>query len=69
MSSIEDQIREAASRNAEILGVLSQTDYAAPALEQQNAYIKQLEDTIAKNKANLKKLSQQREKEHKDHRK
>lgn len=67
MSSIEDQIRTAASKNAELLAILSKTDYAAPALTQQNAYIKQLEESVARTEASLKKLSLQREKEHKDH--
>ena len=69
MSSLEERVRNAASQNSELLGTLTQTDYAPAALTQQNAYIKQLEDAVQRNNANLKKLSGQREKEHKDHRK
>lgn len=69
MSAVEDQIRQAGSRNAELLAVLTQTDYAPSALQQQNSYIKEVEQTVAQNTATLKKLAAQREKEGEDHKK
>lgn len=69
MSSVEQQLQETAARNTELLRILSDTDYAPPALRQQEGYIKKLEAAILQNKADLRKLVSQREKEHKDHRK
>lgn len=69
MNAVEDQIRQAASRNAELLALLSQTDYAPSALQQQDSYIREIEQTVAQNTAALKKLAAQREKEGKDHKK
>lgn len=69
MSAVEDQIRHAGSRNAELLAILAQTDYAPSALQQQNSYIKEVEQTVAQNNATLKKLATQREKEGEDHKK
>lgn len=69
MSSVQDQIREAAARNAELLGILSQTDYAPPSMQQQNAYVRDLEGNLKQNEAELNRLGSQREKEHKDHKK
>lgn len=69
MNAAEDQIRQAASRNAELLTLLSQTDYAPSALQQQDSYIREIEQTVARNNAALKKLAVQRGKEGKDHKK
>jgi hypothetical protein len=66
-SSIEDQIRQASSRNAELLATLARTDYAPPALAQQREYIRQVEGAVALNAAQLKKLASSREKEYKEH--
>ncbi|KAF2822715.1 hypothetical protein CC86DRAFT_330497, partial [Ophiobolus disseminans] len=47
MSSIHTKIQEAASQNASLLQGLHETDSAPSQLEQQNAYIKDLEHHIA----------------------
>ena len=69
MSGIQDQIRDAATRNSEILATLSRTDYAIPSLKQQIAQIGELEAEERRNNDKLKKLSDSREKELKDHKK
>ncbi|UKZ82876.1 hypothetical protein TrVFT333_010676 [Trichoderma virens FT-333] len=53
MTSIEDKIRSAATRNHELLGVLSMTDYAIPGFENQKMYIADLENQAKKNAAKL----------------
>lgn len=67
MTSVEDQVRQAASRNAELLHVLAQTDYAIPTMQQQDSYIGQVEHAVAVNNTELKKLAATRERELKDH--
>jgi hypothetical protein len=67
MTSVEEQIRSAAARNSELLSILHQTEYAQPAIQQQDSYIRQVEQAVAKNNADLKKLAAQREKEFKEH--
>ena len=67
MTSVEDQIQAAAARNSELLNILHQTEYSQPALQQQNAYIGQVEQAVAQNNAQLKKLAAAREKEFKEH--
>lgn len=47
MSSLETAIPQAAAKNAELLRVLSETDYAAPALEQQKQLITELESAAS----------------------
>lgn len=69
MSGIQDQIRDASARNSELLATLSRTDYAIPTLKQQNAQIRELEAEERRNNDRLKKLSNSREKELKDHKK
>lgn len=69
MSGIQDQIRDAAARNSELLATLSRTDYAIPTLKQQIAQIRELEAEERRNNDRLKKLSNSREKELKDHKK
>ncbi|KAL6819970.1 hypothetical protein V8C40DRAFT_252028 [Trichoderma camerunense] len=53
MTSIEDKIRSAATRNHELLGVLSVTDHGIPDLENQTKYIASLESQAKKNAAKL----------------
>lgn len=69
MASIESQIHAAASRNAELLAILGRTDYAKPALQQQNEYIGDLETSSAANKKEVSKLTAALAKEQKDHEK
>lgn len=67
MSSVEEQIQEAAGPNAELLSILGQTEYATPAIQQQDSYIREVESAVARNNAQLKNLAAQREKEFKEH--
>ena len=67
MASIESQLRAAASRNGELLRILGRTDYAKPALQQQNAYLRDLEKASAANQANVSKLTAALAKEQKEH--
>lgn len=69
MASIEAQIQEASSKNAELLAILTRTDYAKPALKQQNDYIHDLESASAANKQHVSKLTAALAKEQKDHEK
>ena len=69
MSEIETQIRDAASRNSELLARLARTDYAAPALKQQIAFIRELETEQQRNTKKIQQLSKSREKEGKEHHK
>ena len=65
--STETQIKQAASRNAELLGALARTDSAKPALKQQNEYIDQLQTALTKVADKAKQLALVRQKEEKDH--
>ncbi|KAI8627082.1 hypothetical protein F5Y19DRAFT_444304 [Xylariaceae sp. FL1651] len=67
MGSIADQIRSAASRNRELHAILSQTDYAAPALKQQKHLIQDLNAQLQDVKKQLNQLGQARWKEQKDY--
>lgn len=69
MQSIEDKIREAAPRNSELLRILSETDYAKPALQQQDLYIKDLEKEIKDLDKRIADLENKRKAELKDHEK
>jgi hypothetical protein len=67
MSSIEDKIRNAATRNTELLRILADTDHAIPALNQQQRYIADLKNEAAELDVKLKKLDRKRQKELQDH--
>lgn len=69
MTSIQDQIVAAASRNTELLKTLSDTDYAPPALEQKAKYIKELQHEIDTTQTEINRLTGRREQEFKDHKK
>lgn len=69
MASIEDKIREAAPRNNELLKTLSETDYAKPALQQQNLYITDLEKELKDLDRRIATLETKRKAELKDHEK
>ncbi|CAG9947627.1 unnamed protein product [Clonostachys rosea f. rosea IK726] len=69
MSSIEQQIRDASARNAELLRTLAETDYAQPSLKEQIILIDDLQKQIEKNSKNLQFYDSQRKAELKDHEK
>ncbi|KAI5927577.1 hypothetical protein F4810DRAFT_271061 [Camillea tinctor] len=69
MAFITNQIQEAGSRNNQLLGILSETDYAIPALEQQNRYVKDLNNEIVELQKRIDTLDKERIKELKEHEK
>jgi hypothetical protein len=69
MTTILDQINNAAPRNRELLQILSDTDHAPPALEQQKRYIDDLNTQLSQVQSRLKALETTRDKELKDHEK
>ena len=69
MDPIQSKIQAAAPRNQDLLRALSETDYAKPALEQQNRYINDLEQQIQRLEKHLKALEEKRKKELKEHEK
>ncbi|KAB5572576.1 hypothetical protein GE09DRAFT_677555 [Coniochaeta sp. 2T2.1] len=66
-STIENKIRDAAGRNRELLNILAQTDHALPALEQQQRYVADLQNELAKITKRLTELGSTRRKELKEH--
>ncbi|KAH9888305.1 hypothetical protein F4778DRAFT_786115 [Xylariomycetidae sp. FL2044] len=69
MASITDTIRDATPRNQELLRVLSETDHAGPALEEQKRYLGDLSNQLDQSQKRIRSLEQQRAKELKDHEK
>lgn len=69
MTSIQSKIQEAAGRNAELLEGLHETDAAPSQLNQQNAYIKDLESQIASTTKRVNELKRKTAAELKDHEK
>ncbi|KAI0012183.1 hypothetical protein F4779DRAFT_105967 [Xylariaceae sp. FL0662B] len=69
MASITSRIQDAAPRNQRILNVLSETDHAVPALEQQKRYIDDLNRELSDLEKRIGALDKQRAKELKDHEK
>jgi hypothetical protein len=67
MSSITTQIQAAAPRNRELLTILSETDHASPALEQQRRYLADLETELKSTQQQIRVLDRKREKELKEH--
>lgn len=67
MSSVTERIQDAAPRNRELLAILSETDHASPALEQQNAYISDLNKSLGDIKKKISVLDAKRLKELKEH--
>ncbi|KAH7161047.1 hypothetical protein EDB81DRAFT_783758 [Dactylonectria macrodidyma] len=67
MSDIKQQIQQASARNAELLLVLAQTDHAAPALQEQLRFIKDLEAQLATTNKQLNTLEAKRVSELADH--
>ncbi|KAF2104165.1 hypothetical protein NA57DRAFT_62838 [Rhizodiscina lignyota] len=69
MSTATEQIASAGPRNAKLLSVLAETDYAPAALKQQIAFIKDLQASLKQTDAHIAKLNQSVQKELKDHEK
>ncbi|KAI0109686.1 hypothetical protein GGR51DRAFT_558378 [Nemania sp. FL0031] len=69
MASITDRLQSAAPRNEQLLDILSQTDNAPSALEQQRRYIQDLDNQLEDVKKRIAALERDRSKEHKDHEK
>lgn len=66
-TSIADQIRAAAARNAELRGILHDNDHAPAALEQQGKYLSDMQAELKRVNAGLQKLEATRKKELKEH--
>ncbi|KAI1086071.1 hypothetical protein F5B19DRAFT_194274 [Rostrohypoxylon terebratum] len=66
-TSITNAIKEAASRNRDLLTILAETDYASPALEQQKRYIDDLDNELSTIQKRIVVLDGQRAKEFKEH--
>ncbi|KAI1814703.1 hypothetical protein GGS20DRAFT_394421 [Poronia punctata] len=69
MSAITDVLRNAAPRNKQLLEILSNTDHAAEAIEQQKRYLADLEVQIRDVKRRVGVLGHEKFKERKDHEK
>ncbi|KAK6954809.1 hypothetical protein Daesc_004778 [Daldinia eschscholtzii] len=69
MTSITSKIRASAPRNSELLAILSETDHAQPALEQQKRYIDDLNKELSTIQKRISQLDKQRAKEFKEHKK
>lgn len=69
MASIRGQLQNAAPRNQQLLDILSQTDNAPLALEQQKRYILDLDGQLQDVKKRIALLGHEKWKEHKDHEK
>ncbi|KPM41691.1 hypothetical protein AK830_g4829 [Neonectria ditissima] len=67
MSDIKEEIQRASAKNAELLLVLAQTDHAAPALQEQLRFIKDLEAQLDTTGKQLKTLETKRVLELADH--
>lgn len=67
MSNFSEQLNRAASKNSELLGILQETNYAPPAYTQNESYIADLKNQIAKTESDLKKYHVHTEIERKDH--
>jgi len=67
--SVENKIQAAASQNSRLLAVLSETDYAPPALDQHKRYIADVENEMQELDKHIKSLEAKRAKELKEHEK
>ncbi|KAI0890125.1 uncharacterized protein GGS22DRAFT_8788 [Annulohypoxylon maeteangense] len=68
-TSITNAIKEAVPRNRDLLAILSETDHAPPALEQQKRYIDDLNNELSTIQKRIVVLDEQRAKEFKEHKK
>ncbi|KAI0016428.1 hypothetical protein F4780DRAFT_759337 [Xylariomycetidae sp. FL0641] len=69
MASVTSKIQDAAPRNKELLNILSETDHAIPALQQQNIFINDLDRQLSDVENRIAALEKERAKELKDHEK
>ncbi|KAI0841920.1 hypothetical protein F5Y06DRAFT_163704 [Hypoxylon sp. FL0890] len=69
MTSITSKIKDAAPRHRDLLTILSDTDYALPALEQQRRFIDDLSNELSTIRRRIAMLDRQRLKEFKEHKK
>ncbi|KAI1083053.1 hypothetical protein F5B20DRAFT_444275 [Whalleya microplaca] len=69
MASITTRIQDAIPRNRQLLSVLSETDHAGPALQQQNRYIDDLTKELSALQKRIGILDRKRAKELKEHEK
>ncbi|KAK3986068.1 hypothetical protein QBC44DRAFT_333930 [Cladorrhinum sp. PSN332] len=67
--SVKDKIRQASAKNKELLRVLTETDHAKPALDQQRRLIADLEREAAESDKRVAAVDRKRKKEFKDHEK
>lgn len=67
--SVQEQLVQASTRNAEILRELGETEYAASALRQSQAYLSDLDREIEQCNRSIKQLELKTRSEHKDHKK
>jgi len=67
--SVENKIQAATSQNSRLLAILSETDYAPPALDQHKRYIGDLQNEIQKLDNHIQSLEANRAKELKEHEK
>ncbi|KAK5175603.1 uncharacterized protein LTR77_000742 [Saxophila tyrrhenica] len=67
MSQLRQKLGEAAGRNHELLAVLTESDYAAPALKQNTSYISDLKSQITETDKTINRLHASTEKERKEH--
>ncbi|KAL7629508.1 hypothetical protein AAE478_001029 [Parahypoxylon ruwenzoriense] len=69
MTSVTSKIKEAFPRNTELLAILSETDHALPALEQQKQNLQHLDNELSVTRKRIAALHKQRVKEFKEHKK
>lgn len=67
MTSVETRIRDAASRNTQLLATLRETDHAPPDLAAQTRYIADLQAQINNAAKQIKQIEAKRQKEFKEH--
>ncbi|KAI1384975.1 uncharacterized protein F4822DRAFT_379175 [Hypoxylon trugodes] len=67
MASITERIRTASERHNELLAILSETDHAQPALQQQTRYVSDLNNELSVVQQRIATLDKQRAKEFKEH--
>lgn len=69
MASVHEKVQAAAAQNSTLPNTISETEYSVSALQQSNAYIKDLRNEIAAQEKNLSTCNRRVDKEFKDHQK
>lgn len=69
MTDFESRIREASTKNSELLRVLAETDHARPALQEQIRFIGDLDNELGNTNRRIQQLEKKRKLELKDHEK